>query len=236
MMRLDKMLAHSGDGTRKEVKEFIRKGFVLVNGEVIKDDDFKVDEEKDEIVIADQSVSYEKLIYIMLNKPDGYISATYDNHDPIVLDLIEGYENRGLFPVGRLDKDTHGLLLITNDGKLAHKLLSPKNHVDKVYYARVEGTPDAADAAAFAAGLQLDDGLQCLPARLEPLGPGECLVTLREGKFHQVKRMLAARGKPVLYLKRLAMGPLQLEAELLPGQCRLLTDQELMALRSTCGL
>ena len=125
---------------------------------------------------------------------------------------------------------------MTDDGELIHRLLSPKYHVDKVYYARVEGTPDAADAAAFAAGLQLDDGLQCLPARLEPLGPGECLVTLREGKFHQVKRMLAARGKPVLYLKRLAMGPLQLEAELMPGQCRLLTDQELMALRSTCGL
>ena len=133
MMRLDKMLAHSGYGTRKEVKEFIRKGLVMVNGEVIYDDDYKVDEVNDEITILDQEVNYEKMIYLMLNKPDGYISATYDYHDPIVLDLIDGYENRGLFPVGRLDKDTVGLLLITNDGKLAHKLLSPKSHVDKVY-------------------------------------------------------------------------------------------------------
>ena len=139
MMRLDKMLAHSGYGTRKEVKEFIRKGLVMVNGEVIYDDDYKVDEVNDEITILDQEVNYEKMIYLMLNKPDGYISATYDNHDPIVLDLIDGYENRGLFPVGRLDKDTVGLLLITNDGKLAHKLLAPKSHVDKVYYLKYDG-------------------------------------------------------------------------------------------------
>ena len=140
MMRLDKMLAHLGYGSRKEVKEFIRKGYVLVNGEVITNDDFKVDELNDEVVIANESVSYETNIYIMLNKPDGYISATYDNNDPTVLDLIEGYEKRGLFPVGRLDKDTVGLLLITNDGKLAHKLLAPKSHVDKTYYLKYSGT------------------------------------------------------------------------------------------------
>ena len=139
MIRLDKILAHSGYGSRKEVKELIRKGFVMVNGEIITDDDFKVDEINDEITIADSTIKYEKNIYIMLNKPDGYISATYDNHDPIVLDLIEGYEKRNLFPVGRLDKDTVGLLLITNDGDLAHRMLSPKKHVDKTYYLKFEG-------------------------------------------------------------------------------------------------
>jgi len=136
MMRLDKMLAHCGYGSRKEVKELIRKGYVLVNGEAITNDDYKVDEINDEVVIANQSVSYEHNIYLMLNKPEGYVSATYDNFDPTVLDLIDGYEKRNLFPVGRLDIDTVGLLLITNDGMLAHKLLAPKSHVDKVYYLR----------------------------------------------------------------------------------------------------
>ena len=138
-MRLDKLIAHSGYGSRKEVKELIRKGYVLVNGEIITDDDFKVDEEKDIISIADNTITYESKIYIMLNKPDGYISATYDRYDPIVLDLIDGYQNRRLFSVGRLDKDTVGLLLITNDGSLAHKLLSPKSHVDKIYYLKYDG-------------------------------------------------------------------------------------------------
>ena len=132
-MRLDKMLAHLGYGSRKEVKEYIRKGYVMVNGETITNDDYKVDEESDEIVFLDQELHYEKMLYFILNKPDGYVSATYDSKDPIVLDLIDGHENRGLFPVGRLDKDTTGLLLISNDGKLAHKLLSPNKHVDKVY-------------------------------------------------------------------------------------------------------
>ena len=216
MERLDKIIANRGIASRREVKELVRQGRVLVDG---------------------VPVCGERYLYLLLHKPAGVLTATEDKRQPTVLDLVpESCRRRGLAPVGRLDKDTEGLLLLTDDGELTHRLLSPKYHVDKVYYARVEGTPDAGDAAAFAAGLQLDDGLQCLPARLEPLGPGECLVTLREGKFHQVKRMLAARGKPVLYLKRLAMGPLQLEAELMPGQCRLLTDQELMALRSTCGL
>ena len=216
MERLDKIIANRGIASRREVKELVRQGRVLVDG---------------------VPVCGERYLYLLLHKPAGVLTATEDKRQPTVMDLVpEPWRRRGLAPVGRLDKDTEGLLLLTDDGELTHRLLSPKYHVDKVYYARVEGTPDAADAAAFAAGLQLDDGLQCLPARLEPLGPGECLVTLREGKFHQVKRMLAARGKPVLYLKRLAMGPLQLEAELMPGQYRLLTDQELMALRSTCGL
>ena len=139
MMRLDKMLAHAGYGSRKEVKEYIRKGLVMVNGEVVVNDDFKVDEINDEVIIADNNVSYEKMIYLLLNKPDGYVSATFDNYDPTVLDLIDGYEKRNIFPVGRLDKDTVGLLLITNDGEMAHRLLSPKKHVEKKYYLKYTG-------------------------------------------------------------------------------------------------
>ena len=154
-----------------------------------------------------------------------------------MLDLLPPEQRRhGLSPVGRLDKDTEGLLLLTDDGELTHRLLSPRYHVDKVYYARVDGTPDESDVSAFAAGLALPDGLQCMPAILEPLGEGECLVTLREGKFHQVKRMLAARGKPVLYLKRLSMGPLHLDPALPSGSARALTEEELSALRRACGL
>ena len=172
-----------------------------------------------------------------MHKPAGVLTATEDKRQPTVLNLIpETYRRRDLAPVGRLDKDTEGLLLLTDDGELTHRLLSPKYHVDKVYYARVDGVPDAADAAAFAAGLLLGDGLQCLPAKLELLGGDACLVTLREGKFHQVKRMLASRGKPVLYLKRLAMGPLTLEDTLPAGQCRPLTEEEISALRCACGV
>ena len=237
MERLDKIIANRGIASRREVKELVRQGRVLVDGVPAAAPDMKISPETAAITVDGMPVCGERYLYLLLHKPAGVLTATEDKRQPTVLDLVpEFWRRRGLAPVGRLDKDTEGLLLLTNDGELTHRLLSPKYHVDKVYYARVEGTPDAADAAAFAAGLRLDDGRQCLPARLEPLGPGECLVTLREGKFHQVKRMLAARGKPVLYLKRLAMGPLQLEVGLMPGQCRLLTDQELMALRSTCGL
>lgn len=232
MMRLDKMLAHSGYGTRKEVKEFIRKGFVMVNGEVIRDDDFKVDEVNDEVTIADESVNYEDKIYIMLNKPDGYISATYDAYDPIVLDLIEGYENRGLFPVGRLDKDTVGLLLITNDGMLAHKLLAPKSHVDKVYYLRYEGTFKPYAYKEFESGVILDDGYKCMPAKFKDLGNQEAEITISEGKFHQVKRMMEAVGCKVVYLKRISFGPLALDNTLKEGKYRHLSASEIQILES----
>lgn len=171
---------------------------------------------------------------VLLYKPLGCVTARRDDRHRTVLDCLPP-QLAGLHPVGRLDRNTEGLLLLTDDGELNHRLLSPRYHVDKVYYARVEGTPDQTDAAAFAAGLLLGDGLQCLPARLEPLGGDACLVTLREGKFHQVKRMLASRGKPVRYLKRLAMGPLRLEDTLKTGQWRLLTPEELSALRAACG-
>ena len=227
MMLLDKMLAHSGYGSRKEVKNFIRKGYVLVNGNVITDDDFKVDEINDEVVIADQSVSYTNNIYIMLNKPDGYVSATYDNYDPTVLDLILGYEKRNLFPVGRLDKDTVGLLLITNDGQLAHKLLSPKSHVDKVYYLKHTGIFKESYHKNFAEGIILDDGYKCMPAAFKVLSDGEGEITIKEGKFHQVKRMMQSLGMEVTYLRRIKFGPLDIDESLKEGEYRHLTQEEI---------
>ena len=237
MERLDKVIANRGAASRREVKTLVRQGRVLVDGIPAAAADMKVDAAAAVITVDGVALESERHVYLLLHKPAGVLTATEDKRQPTVLDLIpQEMRRRDLAPVGRLDKDTEGLLLLTDDGELTHRLLSPKYHVDKVYYARVEGIPDAADAAAFAEGLLLGDGLQCLPAKLEPLGGGECLVTLREGKFHQVKRMLASRGKPVLYLKRLAMGPLRLEPELAAGQCRFLTPEELSTLREACGL
>ena len=237
MERLDKVIANRGAASRREVKTLVRQGRVLVDGIPAAAADMKVDAAAAVITVDGVALESERHVYLLLHKPAGVLTATEDKRQPTVLDLIpQEMRRRDLAPVGRLDKDTEGLLLLTDDGELTHRLLSPKYHVDKVYYARVEGVPDAADAAAFAEGLLLGDGLQCLPAKLEPLGGGECLVTLREGKFHQVKRMLASRGKPVLYLKRLAMGPLRLEPELATGQCRFLTPEELFTLRNACGL
>lgn len=227
MMRLDKMLAHSGYGSRKEVKEYIRKGYVMVNGEVVYDDDFKVDEINDEIIIADMNVNYEKMIYFMLNKPDGYVSATYDPHDPTVLDLIDGYQNRGLFPVGRLDKDTVGLLLITNDGKLAHRMLAPKSHVEKKYYLKYDGNVPSYVHDSFNEGVVLDDGYKCMPAKFIDLGNNEAYIIIKEGKYHQVKRMMNSVGCEVTYLKRVEFGPIVLDEKLEEGKYRTLTKEEL---------
>ena len=234
MERLDKIIANRGIASRREVKELVRQGRVLVDGVPASAADMKVSLETAAVTVDGVAVSGERYTYLLLHKPAGVLTATEDRRQPTVMDLLP-QQYRRLAPVGRLDKDTEGLLLLTDDGELTHRLLSPRYHVDKVYCARVEGTPDQADAAAFAAGLLLGDGLQCLPARLEPLGGDACLVTLREGKFHQVKRMLASRGKPVRYLKRLAMGPLRLEDTLKTGQWRLLTPEELSALRAACG-
>ena len=234
MERLDKIIANRGIASRREVKELVRQGRVLVDGVPASAADMKVSLETAAVTVDGVAVSGERYTYLLLHKPAGVLTATEDRRQPTVMDLLP-QQYRRLAPVGRLDKDTEGLLLLTDDGELTHRLLSPRYHVDNVYYARVEGTPDQTDAAAFAAGLLLGDGLQCLPARLEPLGGDACLVTLREGKFHQVKRMLASRGKPVRYLKRLAMGPLRLEDTLKTGQWRLLTPEELSALRAACG-
>ena len=205
-----------------------------VDGRIAASAEDKCDPLTARISVNGEELFYREHTYVMLHKPAGVLSATEDGRGETVLDLLAPeYRKIGLFPVGRLDKDTEGLLLLTDDGELAHALLSPKKHVDKVYYARVSGRLAPEDCAAFEAGMTLGDGLECLPAGLEILAAGEtseCLVTLREGKFHQVKRMLAARGKPVTYLKRLSMGPLRLDPELAPGAFRMLTAEEKKAL------
>lgn len=236
MERLDKVLSSLGNWSRREVKELVRQGRVSVNGVCAASADMKIDPATAQLVVDGQPVSYEQFTYLMLHKPAGVLSAVEDRRQKTVLDLLpEPLRRRGLSPVGRLDKDTEGLLILTNDGELTHKLISPKYHVDKVYYARVEGCLEQADCAAFAAGMTLGDGLECMPAGLEILSPNEALVTLQEGKFHQVKRMLAACGKPVTYLKRLSMGPVQLDENLALGEFRPLTPQELESLRRVCG-
>ena len=234
--RLDKRLASTGRWSRREVKELIRQGRVLVDGVPAARPEDKVGEES-AVLVDGRAVDCSPFVYLMLYKPAGLLSATEDPRQKTVLDLLPRHlRRRGLFPVGRLDKDTTGLLLLTDDGALAHDLLSPKKHVDKVYWARVDGRVDEEDRAALAAGLVLGDGLRCLPARLDPLGDGsECRITLREGKYHQVKRMLAARGKPVLELKRLSMGSLRLDEALAPGQWRELTAFELAQLKRPAG-
>lgn len=235
MERIDKLLSATGRWSRKEVKELVRQGRVLADGRAVQKPEEKADPATVCLTVDGVEVDCAPFVYVMLHKPAGLLSATEDKHQPTVLDLLPPeLRRRGLFPVGRLDKDTTGLLLLTDDGGLAHALLSPRKHVDKVYRAEVEGHVDSEDAAALAAGMTLGDGTVCLPAGLEPVGDGSaCLVTLREGKYHQVKRMLAARGKPVISLRRLSMGPLLLDKGLKPGQWRFLTPQERAEL---CGL
>ena len=225
-MRLDKYLAEMGSGTRKEIGKAVRAGRVTVNGQTVKNAAMQVTAE-DEVSMDGVSVEYEEYVYYMLNKPAGVISATEDARERTVLDLISERQRKGLFPVGRLDRDTEGLLLITNDGGLAHRLLSPRHHVDKVYYARLDGPVGEAEKALFAQGLIVDETLTALPAELEILEPAtEVRVTIREGKFHQVKRMFEAVGREVLYLKRLSMGPLALDESLPKGDYRRLTAEE----------
>ncbi|MBR5268274.1 MAG: rRNA pseudouridine synthase [Lachnospiraceae bacterium] len=239
-MRLDKYLADMGKGTRSQIKEAARKGRIQINGVIEKKPDTKVDPETDTIVFDGSVVSYVTMEYYMLNKPQGVVSATEDNKYQTVIDLIEGKNRKDLFPVGRLDIDTEGLLLITNDGPLAHRLLAPKKHVDKIYYAVCDGfVPDSA-VPEFAEGILLPDGLKCLPAILEIISRkkedgkalSEIKLTIREGKFHQVKRMMEAVGCPVIFLKRLTMGSLTLDETLKPGEYRSLTIEELELLNS----
>lgn len=228
MERLDKKLASTGHWSRREVKELVRQGRVTINGVAAGRPEEKCAPE-DVVAVDGERVDCSPYVYVMLHKPAGILSATQDRGSATVLDLLPDHlRRRGLFPVGRLDKDTEGLLLLTDDGPLAHELLSPRKHVDKVYFARLEGRADQEDVGALAKGMVLEDGLCCLPARLQPLEDGSsCLITLREGKYHQVKRMMAQRGKPVSYLKRLSMGPLKLDPGLLPGQWRMLTPKEM---------
>lgn len=237
MERLDKLLAGTGKWSRREVKALVRQGLVRVDDRLAASAEDKLDPAAAIVTVAGETISLCRFTYVMLHKPAGVLTATEDRKQPTVLDLLPPELRRiGLAPVGRLDKDTEGLLLLTNDGELAHRLLSPKYHVDKRYLARVDGELSAADTEAFARGMTLGDGLECLPAELELLPGRVCIVTLREGKFHQVKRMLAARGAPVLYLKRLSMGALTLDDSLVAGAYRLLRAEEILALYRACGL
>ncbi|TLS54228.1 rRNA pseudouridine synthase [Paenibacillus antri] len=234
-LRLDKMLSHLGYGSRSEIRKYAKEGRIAVNGRKAKDSGETVDPAKDEVVFDGAVVRYREFIYLMLHKPAGVVSATEDNRDRTVVDLLSPEQAAfEPFPVGRLDKDTEGLLLLTNDGQLAHRLLSPKKHVPKTYYADVAGVVKSEDGEAFARGVTLDDGYVTLPAKLVVLesGPTSRIeLTITEGKFHQVKRMFEAVGKKVVYLKRLSMGSLSLDPELPLGAVRELTDEELENLR-----
>jgi len=244
-IRLDKLLSHMGHGSRSEIKKAVKQGMVAVNGTVVKDSGLAVDPERDVVQWQGERVVYRDVVYLLLHKPQGVISATEDAREKTVIDLLRP-EDRLLqpFPVGRLDKDTEGLLLLTNDGQLAHELLSPRKHVDKTYEAAVEGKVTEADVNLFAEGVTLDDGYVTLPAELrideveedeDGAARSRITLTIREGKFHQVKRMFAATGKRVTYLRRIAMGPLQLDPALPLGSYRELTEEELVALREPSG-
>lgn len=234
MMRLDKYLSNMGVGSRSEVKKAISYGKVSVNDQVVKGMNLKIDETKDKIMAYGKVIGYSEHVYILLNKPAGVVSATEDIKDPTVIDLVNHPRKKQLFPVGRLDKDTEGLLVLTDDGQMAHRLLSPKKHVEKVYYAEIDGLITLEHVKKFKAGLLLDD-YKALPANLKILGAGESShveVTITEGKFHQVKRMFEAVGTEVTYLKRIKMGGLTLPENLKLGGWRELTEEDLQALES----
>ena len=230
MERLDKFLCDSGVGTRSQVKVILKSGRVAVDGKVEKDNSRKIDPASQTITLDGEVLGGKRRIVAMLNKPAGYVTATEDANDRTVMELLPAeLRNQDLKPIGRLDKATEGLLLFTNDGDLLHRLISPKKEVPKVYYARHEGEANAEDVAAFETGLTLRDGLECLPAKLEPLGPGESLITVCEGKYHQVRRMMASRQMTVLYLERRQEGCLTL-GDLPRGQVRELSEREIQSL------
>jgi 16S rRNA pseudouridine516 synthase len=235
-MRIDKLLANLGYGSRKEVKGLLKAGAVKINDAVVKDAKQHVDPNKETVTLNGEVLEYKEFIYLMMNKPQGVLSATEDHRDETVIDLLElddqVYEP---FPVGRLDKDTEGLLLITNDGQLAHRLLSPKKHVPKTYFAVIDQEVAEADIIAFKKGVTLDDGYVTKPGELKILKSGirsDIELTITEGKFHQVKRMFEAVGKKVIYLKRLTMGSLALDESLELGEYRELTDEEIELLKT----
>lgn len=229
-MRVDKLLSNVGVASRAELKKYCKQGLISVNGKVINNPGVQVDSESDDIRFNGEKIVYREFVYIMLNKPDGYISATFDKYDQIVLDLIDqSYLVFEPFPVGRLDKDTEGLLVLTNDGQLAHRVLSPKKHVPKTYYAKIQGKVTEEDILAFEKGVILDDGYETMPSQLKILKSddmSEIELTIHEGKFHQVKRMFESVGKKVVYLKRLSMGKLKLDESLGLGEYRELTEEE----------
>lgn len=233
-MRIDKLLAHSGFGSRKEVKKLLKSQLVWVNDEPVTSPKIHVDPDEDEITVGGEPIHYQEYVYFMLNKPQDVISATEDDYHHTVIDLLEPQDSlQEPAPVGRLDIDTEGLLLLTNDGALNHRLTSPRRHVDKVYEAQIDGIVTEKDQAAFQKGVKLDDDYVTMPAELEILavdeeeGTSRIRLTIQEGKFHQVKRMFEARDKKVTHLKRVAMGPLKLDATLELGQYRELSQEEI---------
>lgn len=232
MIRLDKFLSQMNIGTRSEVKTAVKKGKVCVNGIICKNPDIKIDETADEITYENQVVSYEKYVYYMLNKPAGVVSATKDNLDKTVMDLFHDVPLKDLFPVGRLDKDTEGLLLITNDGELAHNLLSPKKHISKMYRVITGDVITDLQINALEKGVDIGEDKMTLPAIVDKTGSNEIFLTIYEGKFHQVKRMLKSVGNEVTYLERLKMGELMLDASLERGAYRKLTLEEIELLKN----
>ncbi len=234
-MRLDKFLVESGLGSRSEVKKIIKAGTVFVNNIMATKPETHIDAEHDSVLFNGQKIIYRKFIYLMLNKPQNYISATWDRHLPTVIDLLpKEYAHFQPFPVGRLDIDTEGLLILTNDGKLSHDLLSPKKHVPKTYFAILDKEADLSDVSAFKNGVVIDDGYKTLPAELKIFenNPKHIEITISEGKFHQIKRMFEAVGKTVTYLKRIKMNRLILDDSLKLGEMRELSDEELMLLKN----
>ncbi len=232
MIRLDKFLAQMNIGTRSEVKNAIKKGKVTVNGSVCKNSDMKIDENIDCICYENKEIAYEKYVYYMLNKPAGVVSATKDTKDKTVLDLLENVSGKDLFPVGRLDKDTEGLLIITNDGELAHNLLSPKKHISKTYRVLTKGEISELQIKQLEEGVDIGEEKNTLPAKVQKIDTKEILLTIYEGKFHQVKRMLQAVDNEVIYLERLKMGQLKLDTSLERGAFRKLTIDEISILKN----
>lgn len=235
MIRLDKYLADMGVGTRSQVKQYLKKGFVTVNGQPEKRPERKIEEHADTVCFRGEPVHYAEYEYFLFYKPQGCVTATRDKVHKTVLDYVKGASVKELFPVGRLDIDTEGLLLLTNDGPLCHALLAPGRHVEKTYFVRAEGAMAEADILRFAEGVDIGDEKRTAPARLRILSSGKCsevLLTITEGRFHQVKRMFEAVDKKVVYLKRVSMGPLHLDETLKPGEYRALTEAEVQALKN----
>ena len=231
MIRLDKFLCKMEIGTRSQVKDMVKKGMVSVNGEVVKKADYKFDETAATVSVNGKELSYQKYYYYMLNKPQGVVSATTDNHDKTVLDILKDVPGKDLFPVGRLDKDTEGLLLITNDGELSHNLLSPKKHVDKTYLVETKENITEEMVLQLKEGVDIGEEKLTLPAKVYVLEDKKLELTIMEGKFHQVKRMLKAVDNEVIYLKRLSMGSLRLDEKLALGEYRCLTEEEILELK-----
>ncbi len=229
MIRIDKYLCDMSIGSRSEIKEYIRKKLITVDGVVVTDPGMKISEDS-AVTFKGEPLQYKQFRYYMLNKPQGVVSATKDNIDTTVMDLLKGVNTRDMFPVGRLDKDTEGLLIITNDGELSHRLLSPRSHVDKCYLVQLMHSITADDIKSLSKGVDIGDDTLTLPAKVEAIAADRIYLTITEGRYHQVKRMLEAVGNKVVYLKRVSFGPLELDSDLAPGQYRELDDSEIIML------